>query len=129
MENSNVTIGSNIYPCNGNPSQDPAFMAVVEEYPLLKEFADKAQFASRSLLTGKQREIIKTDMRCVYARMIHVGDMLKEKESAASALWQNARVSTAAILSLSRKNASNGALIQEKWRSMEIQRNSVATIL
>lgn len=68
MENSNVTIGSNIYPCNGNPSQDPAFMAVVEDYPLLKEFADKALFASRSLLTGKQREIIKTDMRCVYAK-------------------------------------------------------------
>lgn len=69
MQESNIIGGSNIYPCCGIPTQDPSFMNNVQDYELLKELYDKNVFScGKIVFTNKQKQIIETDMRCVYAK-------------------------------------------------------------
>lgn len=68
MEHSNVIIGSNVYPCKGRPSEDPRFMAIVKDYPLLKLIHDRDRYRAESLLNSNQKRIIEIGMRCAYAK-------------------------------------------------------------
>lgn len=67
---SNIVAGSNVYLSRtDDPMQDPAFVSQIQDYPKLKEIAAKRLVNYRLARFSKvQEEILKTELRCVYAK-------------------------------------------------------------
>ena len=70
MMKSNVVANSNVFLIRtDDPNKDPDFVAQIEDYKLLKDIHSKAHGDIRgTLFTEKQRDILKTELRCVYAK-------------------------------------------------------------
>ena len=68
MTQSNISIASNVFPCEGNPASDRDFVKEVRDFILLKELADRTQNPWWSFLDSTQKEIIEKEERCVYAK-------------------------------------------------------------
>ena len=69
MEKSNINGESNIYPSRRNPLTDRKFVSQIEDYEYIKDI-DKMQKLRQisDVLTQKQKQILVTEMRCVYAK-------------------------------------------------------------
>jgi len=67
---SNIVAGSNVFLSRtDDPMQDPAFVSQVHDYPRLREIAVRKFADSRvAKLDNAQEEILKTELRCVYAK-------------------------------------------------------------
>lgn len=67
---SNIVAGSNVFLSRtDDPMQDPAFVSQVQDYPRLQEIAARKRVDSRVAKFDKaQEEILKTELRCVYAK-------------------------------------------------------------
>lgn len=67
---SNIVAGSNVFLSRtDDPMHDPAFVSQVQDYPRLKEIEARKRIDSRVAKFEKpQEEILKTELRCVYAK-------------------------------------------------------------
>lgn len=67
---SNIVAGSNVFLSRTNdPMQDPAFVSQIHDYPKLKEIAARRLLYSGVTKFDKaQEEILRTELRCVYAK-------------------------------------------------------------
>lgn len=70
MFKSNIVAGSNVFlSYEDNPCFDEYFIKQIQDYHRLKEIADRQTYDKRvPELNKSQKEILKTEMRCVYAR-------------------------------------------------------------
>lgn len=66
---SNITGGSNIYPCNGMPSKDEMFVNHIEAYSYIKDISRKQSLGQTNVrLLKKQAQFLNIEMRCLYAK-------------------------------------------------------------
>ena len=70
MTSSNIVAGSNVFLSReDDPRQDPAFVEQVQDYDRLKGIADRRKVDhSIAKFSSAQEEILRTEMRCVYAK-------------------------------------------------------------
>ena len=68
MRDSNIIIRSNIYPCKEALLQDTSYIAVIEDYDLLKEINRRLSYSTKTLFSSKQKEIIETNLRCINSK-------------------------------------------------------------
>lgn len=69
MNTSNIIIGSNIYPCKESPLRDQDFVNQIEDYNYIQQINKMRLLSSYNIqLTQKQEQLLKIEMRCVYAK-------------------------------------------------------------
>ncbi len=68
--NSNILIGSNVLKFEAErPMYDSHFVREIQDYEVLKKLEPYKGFDSRSIhFTDKQEQILKTELRCIYAK-------------------------------------------------------------
>lgn len=67
MQRSNIMGGSNIYPCGIEPFKDKKFLEQIHDFEKLSMLT-KVNLGYTLGFTSKQKEILQTDMRCIYAK-------------------------------------------------------------
>ena len=87
MQESNIVAGSNVYLSRTeSPFWDPDFVAQVQDYKLLKYISSKRQTDNRvAAFSGNQGEILRTEMRCIYAPKDPCWGYVKERKRVLSA--------------------------------------------
>lgn len=87
MMSSNIVAGSNVFLSReDDPRQDPEFIAQIQDYERLKEIADRRRVDHRIPGFSKaQEEILKTEMRCVYAKNDPCWGYVKKRNRVVSA--------------------------------------------
>lgn len=70
MKNSNIIAGSNVFLShNDDPRHDPAFVSQIQDFARLKGISNRRQVDSLVAdFTAPQEKILKTEMRCIYAK-------------------------------------------------------------
>ena len=69
MNTSNIIGGSNIYPCKESPLRDQNFVNHIEDYNYIQKINKMQLLSSYNIhLTQKQAQLLKIEMRCVYAK-------------------------------------------------------------
>lgn len=69
MNTSNIIGGSNIYPCKESPLRDQDFVNHIEDYNYIQKINKMRLLSSYNIhLTQKQAQLLKIEMRCVYAK-------------------------------------------------------------
>lgn len=69
MKTSNISGGSNVYPCKESPLSDQEFVNQIEDYNYIRTIHKMQEFKQDSVqLTKKQSQLLKIEMRCVYAK-------------------------------------------------------------
>lgn len=69
MNTSNIIGGSNIYPCKESPLRDQDFVNHIEDYNYIQKINKMHLLSSYNIhLTQKQVQLLKIEMRCVYAK-------------------------------------------------------------
>ena len=70
METSNIVAGSNVFLCRTKyPYYDPEFVKQVQDYTLIKFISSRRQVDNQvAPFLNNQQAILKTEMRCVYAK-------------------------------------------------------------
>ena len=69
MNTSNIIGGSNIYPCKESPLRDQDFVNHIEDYNYIQKINKMQLLSSYNIhLTQKQAQLLKIEMRCVYAK-------------------------------------------------------------
>ena len=87
MMNSNIIAESNVFQCRENdPRQDPEFVAQIQDYERLKGIADYVMVDPRIPgFSRVQEEILKTELRCVYAKNDPCWGYVKKRDRVVSA--------------------------------------------
>lgn len=87
METSNIVAGSNVFLCRTEyPYYDPEFVKQVQDYKLIKYIAGRRQVDNQvAPFQGNQGAILKTEMRCIYAKNDPCWGYKKSKNKVVSA--------------------------------------------